>query len=139
MQLFLILRGKTITCVAQTPTNTRVSTLLQKVHKVSKKKKKQPEQALPAEDILHPVSKESMLLSFHMEMRRDEHLEENHVRQDKEERTEENKENEEGGELLIVSMEKTKVSVLTGRGLADGSSYQDVVLVAESSTVSLGE
>lgn len=80
-----------------------------------------------------------MLLSFHMKMRREEHLEENHVRQDEEERTKENKANREGGELLIVSMEKTRVSVLTGRGLADGSSYNDVVLVAESSTVMFGE
>lgn len=115
-------------------------TLLQKVHKASKKKKKkQPEQAFPAEDILHPMSKESTLLSFYMEMRREEHLEENHVRQGEEERTEENRENGEGGELLIVSMKKTRVSVLTGRGLADDVDYHDVVLVAESSTVMHGE
>lgn len=114
-------------------------TLLQKVHKASKKKKKQPEQAFPAEDILHPVSKESTLLSFYMEMRREEHLEENHVMQDEEERTEENRENGEGGELLIVSMKKTRVSVLTGRGLVDDVDYHDVVLVAESSTMMHGE
>lgn len=80
-----------------------------------------------------------MLLSFHMEMRREEHLEEDHVRQNEEERMEENNENGEGGELLIVSMKKTTVSVITGRGLADGSSFNDVVLVAESSSVTLGE
>lgn len=114
--------------------------------------------AFPAEDAFYPVSKESTLLSFSMEMRREEGLEENEVGQEEERRDdvgiEEDgckvtEENGEGGVLLIVSMKKTSISVVAGRGFDNGCSCQDchrtgctlheVVLVAESSKVMLGE
>lgn len=49
-------------------------------------------------------------------------------------------ENEENGEnLLVISMMKTSISVVKGRGCDDGTTCHDVVMVAESSTVTLGE
>lgn len=53
-------------------------------------------------------------------------------------------ENGERGDLLIVSMKTTRISVLKGRGGEDGSPSQDctvkdVIVVAKSSTVTLGE
>lgn len=52
---------------------------------------------------------------------------------------EENEENGEGGHLLIVSMRKTSISVVRGRGCEDGSSFSDVIMVAESCKVTIGE
>ncbi|XP_070684721.1 uncharacterized protein [Pempheris klunzingeri] len=119
---------------------------------------KEPSEQFPlAEDILHPVSKESTILSFSMEMRREGDLEENEVGQEGEDDVEaglvedacqaENEENGEGGDLVIVSMTKTSISVVRGRGCDTGSSCQgcygtgctfnDVVVVTESSTVTL--
>ncbi|KAI9518961.1 hypothetical protein NQZ68_033444, partial [Dissostichus eleginoides] len=43
------------------------------------KKKEQTDMSLPSEDTLYPVSKESAIFSFSMEMRREEDLEENGV------------------------------------------------------------
>lgn len=60
-----------------------------------------------------------------------------------------NEENGEGGDLLVVSMTKTSISVVSGRGCEDGTlcggclgtgcSFNDVVVVSETSTVTLGE
>ncbi|XP_010730145.3 uncharacterized protein il1fma [Larimichthys crocea] len=114
------------------------------------------EQPSPAEDTLRPVSKEVTLLSFCMEMKKEEDLEEE-VGQEGEVKedvgVEEdvckpgNVENGEGGDLLIVSMTKTSISVVSGRGCEDGTSCQgcdgtgcsfnDVVVVSETSTVTL--
>lgn len=51
--------------------------------------------------------------------------------------------NAEGGDLLIVSMKTTRISVLKGRGGEDGPcqdcTVNNVIVVAESSTVTLGE
>lgn len=129
----------------------------QKVHKASKVKE-HTAQSFPAEDILYPVSKESTLLSFNMEMRREEGLEDNEVGKEEERRDdfeiEEDgckvtEENGGGGDLLIISMKRTSISVVKGRGFSDGRACQtcngkgctlhDVVVVAESSTVTFGE
>uniref|UniRef100_A0A8C4I0X5 Interleukin-1 beta n=2 Tax=Dicentrarchus labrax TaxID=13489 RepID=A0A8C4I0X5_DICLA len=126
------------------------------VHKAGRMKP-HTEQPSPAEDTLHPVSKESTLLSFSMEMRREEDLEDNEVGQDSEGREDlgieedvckaENEQNGEGSGLLIVSMTKTSISVVRGRGCDVGSpcqgchgtgcTFNDVVVTAETSTVTL--
>ncbi len=122
------------------------------MHKAGRKKG-HPEHPSPAEDILYPVSKESTLLSFSMELTREEDTEENEVSQDGEGEEDkcpaENEENGEGGGLLIVSMTRTSISVIRGRGCDDGSTcggclgtgctLNEVVVVSESSTVTLGE
>lgn len=121
--------------------------------------KEHTEQAFPAEDAFYPFSKESTLLTFSMEMRREEDAEESEVGQEgegsKDVGIEEdvckdtNEENGEGGDLLIVSMRKTSISVVRGRGCEDGTPCQDchgtgcifndVIMVAESCKVTLGE
>ncbi|KAF1392661.1 hypothetical protein PFLUV_G00030380 [Perca fluviatilis] len=124
------------------------------VHKASRMKE-HTEQSFPAEDTLHPFSKESTMLSFSMEMRRETDLEnvgqEGEVKEDvgiEEDICQaENEVNGERGDLLIVSMKKTSISVVTGRGCDSGSpckgchgtgcTFNDVVLVAESSKVVL--
>nr|XP_046247835.1 interleukin-1 family member A [Scatophagus argus] len=110
------------------------------VHKVSKMKG-HVGQPSPAEDTLHPVSMESAVLSFSMEMRREEDLEKDEVGQEGEGSEDvckdEDEENGEGRDMLIVSMMKTSISVVRGRGCDDGTGcvLSDVVVVAESSTV----
>ncbi|XP_010790446.1 uncharacterized protein [Notothenia coriiceps] len=125
------------------------------VHKAGKKKE-QNDMSLPSEDTLHPVSKESTIFSFSMEMRREEDLEENGVKQEggKEDGGleedvcgAENQEYGEGEDLLIISMKKTSISVVRGRGCDSGSpcqgchgtgcTFNDVVMVSESSKVVL--
>ncbi|XP_078101746.1 uncharacterized protein LOC144514661 [Sander vitreus] len=125
------------------------------VHKASRMKA-HTEQSFPAEDTLHPFSKESTILRFSMEMRRETDLE-NEVGQEGEVKEDvgieedicqaENEVNGERGDLLIVSMKKTSISVVTGRGCnsespcngchGTGCTFNDVVLVAESSKVVL--
>ncbi|XP_029318413.1 LOW QUALITY PROTEIN: uncharacterized protein LOC115028658 [Cottoperca gobio] len=110
-----------------------------------------------AEDTLQPVSKESTILSFSMEMRREEDMEENEVGQDATGKEDggieekvcgaDNKENGERGDLLIISMKKTCISVVRGRGCDSGGpcqgchgtgcTFNDVVMVSESSKVVL--
>uniref|UniRef100_A0A3Q3XET4 Interleukin-1 beta n=1 Tax=Mola mola TaxID=94237 RepID=A0A3Q3XET4_MOLML len=123
------------------------------VHK-STREKEHTAQAFPAEDNLYPFSKESMLLSFSMMMRRNKDLEENGVEQEGAGREDTGMEkdvckdeNENGGEYVIVSMKKTKISMLRSRGCKEGSSCQgcrgtgctlnDVVVMAESRNVML--
>ncbi|XP_059211251.1 uncharacterized protein LOC131989906 [Centropristis striata] len=121
------------------------------VHKASKMKAP-TEQSFPAEDTLHPVSKESITLSFRMEMRREEDLErDGGGKEDGQLEVdgcpEENDLLGEGGDLLIVSMTKTSISVVRGRGCDTGSTcsgchgtgctFNDVVVVSESSEVML--
>lgn len=103
-----------------------------------------------SEDVFYPVSKESMLLRFHMEMRRKGDLEGSEVAPNSGSRDKEGikesgcktdeAENGEGGDLVIVSMMKTSISVVRGRGCTDtGCTVNDVVLVAKSSKLKLGE
>ncbi|XP_054474794.1 interleukin-1 family member A [Anoplopoma fimbria] len=126
------------------------------VHKASMTKE-HTEQFFPAEETLHPFSKESTVLSFSMEMRRTEDLEENGVGQkgdgkedgglEEEGCQPEDQENGERGDLLIVSMMKTSISVVSGRGCdsespcpgcnGTGCTFNDVVMVSESSKVML--
>lgn len=104
-------------------------------------------QPVQSEDVLYPVSKESMLLRFHMEMWRkgdsdgapksgsgdNEGVKEGGCKSD-------DAENGEGGDIVIVSMKKTRISVVKGRGCTDeGCTVNEVVLVAQSSKVTLGE
>ncbi|XP_042343960.1 interleukin-1 family member A [Plectropomus leopardus] len=124
------------------------------VHKASKMK--HTEQTFPAEDTLQPFTKESKILSFRMEMRREEDLQDNGVGQEGEAEENgimedvcpsENTENGERGNLLVISMKKTSISVVRGRGCDPGSPCQgchgtgctlnDVVVVSESSEVVL--
>lgn len=91
-----------------------------------------------------------MLLSFHMEMWRKEDLEGSKAAPKSESRDKEgmkeggcktdDAENGEGGDFVIVSMKKTSISVVRGRGCTDaGCTVNEVVLVAQSSKVTLGE
>ncbi|XP_061925831.1 uncharacterized protein LOC133664865 [Entelurus aequoreus] len=100
------------------------------------------------EDVLHPVSKEQTVLQFSMRMLREEDAHGGEgggsgqgggcpVGDD----------HKPGGDLLVVSMTKTSISVIRGRGCEAGSTckgchgtgctLKDVVMVSESSTVTL--
>ncbi|XP_072770928.1 pirin isoform X3 [Nerophis lumbriciformis] len=95
------------------------------------------------EDVLHPVSKEQTVLQFSMRMLREEDAHGGEggggcpVGDD----------DKRGGDLLVVSMTKTSISVIRGRGCEAGSACKgchgtgctlnDVVMVSESSTVTL--
>ncbi|XP_074522608.1 uncharacterized protein LOC141787826 [Halichoeres trimaculatus] len=126
-------------------------------------------QPSPAEDTIHPVSKENTVLSFYMEMRREEDFEEEleeeleeHLEENREEQEEgesengrtgdgvcqvDNRENLEGGDMLVISMARTTISVVKGRGCdrnsacggcyGTGCTYDDVVVVSESKEVVL--
>ncbi|XP_055786224.1 uncharacterized protein LOC129859966 isoform X3 [Salvelinus fontinalis] len=94
---------------------------------------------------LHPVSKETTMLSFSLEMRREDDLDD----LEREDLTEEddNKADGEVDDLFLVAMTNTRISVVRGRGCGDGSSchncgksdcnFNEVVMVAESSKVTL--
>ncbi|XP_071389695.1 uncharacterized protein [Centroberyx affinis] len=121
------------------------------VHQASRVK--EPEQTCPPEDTFHPVSKETTLLRFSLEMRREEDLGDDERRQGEEGEIEgdvcqtENGEKGQKGDLLIVALMKTSITVVTGRGCDEGSpchncvgkgcTFNDVVMVAESSVVTL--
>ncbi|XP_045554259.1 uncharacterized protein [Salmo salar] len=100
---------------------------------------------------LHPFSKESTMLSFSLEMRREDDLDdlESDSCRTVEDLTEEevNKADGEVDGLFVVAMTNTRISVVRGRGCGDGSSchncgksdcnFNEVVMVAESSKVTL--
>lgn len=107
-------------------------------------------QPVQAEEVFYPVSKESTILSFRMEMRRNEDTEGSEMRPESMSRENEeikegsceaeDKEKGAGGDLLIVSMKKTSISVVRGRGCTEtGCTVNEVVMVAQSSKVMLGE
>lgn len=116
------------------------------------------EQFSPAVETLHPISKEFTILRFSMEMKKEEDLE-NEVGQEEDRREDgdieedvcqdENKENGKERDLLIISMKTTSISVVKGRGCDNGAAcpgchrtgctFSDVVMVSQSSTVTLGE
>lgn len=109
-----------------------------------------PKEPVQSEDVFYPVSKEFMLLRFQMEMWRKEDLEGSKAAPKTGSRDNEgikeggcktdDAENGEGGNLIIVSMKKTSISVVQGRGCTDtGCAVNEVVLVAQSSKVKLGE
>ncbi|KAJ4947924.1 hypothetical protein JOQ06_009953 [Pogonophryne albipinna] len=97
------------------------------VHKAGRKKE-QTDMSLPSEDTLYPVSKESTIFKEDV-------------------CGAENQEYGEGEDLLIISMKKTSISVVRGRGCDSGSpcqgchgtgcTFNDVVMVSESSKVVL--
>lgn len=109
-----------------------------------------PRKSVQSEDILYPVSKESMLFRFHMEMWRKGDLEESKsaaksVSSDYQGiknggcKTDD-AENGKGEDLVVVSMKKTSISVVRGRGCGDKEcTVNEVILVAQSSKVTLGE
>ncbi|XP_047437248.1 interleukin-1 family member A [Mugil cephalus] len=121
------------------------------VHKAGKLRNHTVHQT-PDEDALQPVSRESTVLNFCWEMKREEDLE---AEPDKNETgvTEENicevteEESGEGSDLLVIKMTKTSIAVVSGRGCDrvtpcqgchnTGCTLNDVVMVAESSTVTL--
>ena len=103
----------------------------------------------PGEDFLYPVSKETRVLNFNMDMMREEVPEQSDGRKEEEGGEDgaieedvcqpEDKQNGQEEHLLVISLTKTSISVVKGRGCDDGSTCHDVVVVAESSTVTLGE
>lgn len=112
--------------------------------------KDHPKEPVHSEEVFCAVSKEYTLLRFHMQMRRKEDPEGSEVGQEAGSRENEEikeggskadmKENSEGGDLVIVSMKKTSFCVVRGRGCTDtGGTVNDVVLLAQSSKVTLGE
>nr|XP_057945762.1 interleukin-1 family member A [Doryrhamphus excisus] len=123
------------------------------VHKQGSQSKKQhKDQLCSVEDALHPVSKERALLQFSMEMLREEDLQESESgsRNDAEDNDicpVEDEEKKQDNDLLVVTMNKTSISVIRGRGCDAGSacrgcpgtgcSFSDIVMVSESSTVTL--
>ncbi|KAM9861435.1 uncharacterized protein ACBR49_006426 [Aulostomus maculatus] len=116
------------------------------VHK-SGRLKKPSHNPVPSEETLHPVSKETTVLQFSMEMVREEVSGDSEGRP--KDRTDvcpaENTEQEK--DLLVVAMMKTSISVVRGRGCSSesmcggchgtGCTLNDMVIVAESSTVTL--
>ncbi|XP_029354068.1 uncharacterized protein LOC115040989 [Echeneis naucrates] len=120
-----------------------------KVHKVVRTKQRD-EQPSKDEEFLHPVSKESTTLHFSMEMMREEgNKEEDDDGGKQDDQRDDVCEvvNEDKRDLLIVAMKKTSISVVKGRACNPKSpcqgchkaecTYNDVVMVAESSTVTL--
>lgn len=132
---------------------------MQTVHKPSKEKDPGMLPGLDGGDTFYPVSKTPALLTFNMEMSRDDDWEEDGgshegnsgEASESEEKfcPSESEENRAGRDLFIVSMEKTTISVLKARGGEDGCGcpgclegncmVNDVIVVAESSRVTLGK
>ncbi|XP_034050484.1 interleukin-1 family member A [Thalassophryne amazonica] len=96
-------------------------------------------------NLLHPIAKESATFSFKWEMRREEDLDDNEIKTEDICQVED--EQKDGQDVLMVTMKKTSISVVAGRGCSTGSSCQgceeegctlkDVVFVTESSTVTI--
>ncbi|CAN9507186.1 unnamed protein product [Ophioblennius macclurei] len=116
------------------------------VHKPGKKK----EQPCQGQDTLRPFSKETITLRFNWEMTREEEEDDNGEagQETKGEEGEEAKEAcEDGGDLLIIEMTKTSISVVSGRSCDPtspcrgcdgiGCAFNDIVLVSETSKVKL--
>ncbi|KAM9408770.1 uncharacterized protein KZ484_001155 [Pholidichthys leucotaenia] len=99
------------------------------------------------EDILHPFAMETTTIRFSWDMMRGEDSEEKEEGPEGETKEtksiedvckEENGEKEEEGGLLVIEMTKTNISLIAGRGCDEpGCSLNDIVMVAESSTVTL--
>lgn len=128
------------------------------MHKSSKEREPGMQATLEGNDIFYPVSKTPALLTFNMEMTQeddwkvdDSEKQEGILGQGSEEKfcPSENEENGKGQDLFIVSMKKTRISVLKARGgeggcsclgcLEDNCFVNDVIMVAESRTVTLGK
>lgn len=133
---------------------------MQTVHESSVEAEAGTRGALEGEDIFYPVSKTPALLTFNMEMSREDDWEEDGSGSPEgssgeasgsEEKScpSEGEGNVVGQNLFIVSMEKTTISVLKARGGEDGCGcpgclegncfVNDVIVVAESSRVTLGK
>lgn len=120
------------------------------VHKAIKKNQ-HIDNSSPAEDVMYPYDKEKMLLNFRMEMMKEEDLGRDEGGVDgtivEDMCKEENGESEQESDFVIVTMTKTSVSVLAGRSCDTtdpcqechgvGCNFSDVVMVTESSTVTL--
>uniref|UniRef100_A0A8C6USV2 Interleukin-1 beta n=1 Tax=Neogobius melanostomus TaxID=47308 RepID=A0A8C6USV2_9GOBI len=113
------------------------------VHKTMRKKEPH---VVTGEDVMVPVSKEEMTLFFRPGMIREELLGQDNLHPT--EGDEDDVCTEEGvqTDFLVVSMKKTSISVLAGRGCQPSGpchectaqcEYNDVVMVTESSTVTL--
>uniref|UniRef100_A0A3Q0R7A7 Interleukin-1 beta n=1 Tax=Amphilophus citrinellus TaxID=61819 RepID=A0A3Q0R7A7_AMPCI len=114
------------------------------VHKPAKEQDCTPSLTPPTEDSLQPVSKESTILNFGWEMTREDDSEENEVEQQGEKKETEDKEEDicpektEENEMFIVEMTKTSISLVRGRGCDEmGCTLNDIIMVSESSTVTL--
>lgn len=125
---------------------------MQTLHKSSKETEPTMQATFEGGDIFYPVSKTPALLTFNMEMTR-----EDDWKEDESERQEGSSgekfcssENGKVQDLFIVSMMKTRISVLKARGgeggctclgcLEDNCFMNDVIVVAESrTTVTLGK
>ncbi|XP_054900791.1 uncharacterized protein LOC129369429 isoform X2 [Poeciliopsis prolifica] len=104
------------------------------------------EEQLPLdEDTLQPYDKESTVLSFSWELTREEDAEEGEKNgtTDSEENVCQDvcKENGESRDLLVIHMTNTSITVVGTRGCSEceetGCTVNDIVMVAESSTVTL--
>ncbi|CAL1604594.1 unnamed protein product [Knipowitschia caucasica] len=114
------------------------------VHKTIRKK--QPEVA-DDEDVMVPVSKEKRVLSFGLEMRRESDSAQGTLLLTGGDEEGTCKEQEREADFLVVTMKKTTISVVKGRSCdpkvpchecRDAQChYNDVVVVAESSTITL--
>lgn len=127
---------------------------MQTMHKSSQKEEPST-QAIEEADFFYPVSKQSSLLTFKMEMTQDDEWKEDQgVRQEGssgEGSHEKSCTRESGGgqSLFIVSMQKTRISVLKARCgegacaclgcVQENCCVNDVIMMAESSTVTLGK
>uniref|UniRef100_A0A667X0L0 Interleukin-1 beta n=1 Tax=Myripristis murdjan TaxID=586833 RepID=A0A667X0L0_9TELE len=128
------------------------------VHQATKIKEQHADQTCPDEDALYPVSKETTLLRFSLEMRREEDLGDDERKPteqgweggDRDDKVCQSENGDVGqkGDLLIIAMMNTSVTVVKGRACDNGSSclccsgkgctINEVVMVAESSVVTLG-
>ncbi|XP_039867689.1 interleukin-1 family member A [Simochromis diagramma] len=102
------------------------------------------EQTSLTEDTLQPVSKEPTLLSFSWKMTREDDPEGTVVEPQEEEKETVNIEEDlcqaktEENEMFVVEMTKTSISLVRGRGCdKTGCTFNDIIMVAESSTVTL--
>lgn len=104
------------------------------------------EQTSLTEDTLQPVSKEPTLISFSWEMTREDDPVGTVVEPQEKEKETGNIEEDlcqaktEENEMFVVEMTKTSISLVRGRGCdKTGCTFNDIIMVAESSTVTLGE
>ncbi|KAF7212353.1 interleukin-1 family member A [Nothobranchius furzeri] len=115
------------------------------VHK-PERKKGEAEPQLPGEETLQPYSKEPITLNFSWEMTREEDIEEENQTSANGGASRDESHMEEG-DLLVVRMTNTSISVVSGRGCEVGTPckgcqgtgciFNDIIVVSEYSTVTL--
>ncbi|XP_010884778.2 uncharacterized protein LOC105019922 [Esox lucius] len=104
-----------------------------------------PPETCPEGEVLQPVTKENIMFSFSLEMRREDDMENLEIDgyPPRDDITNENvsavddDDDDDDDDLILVAMRNTTISVIRGRGNCDGKpcDINEVVMVAESSKI----